>query len=862
MPKFSDAPLQPETCAGLDFNEVPEQGKPRNAARSPSPDEVITAFRADALARGVNIPAEIVLGQLMRCDTTGRNGEEDASYILHVDGYPNGGFQNWQTGGWMKWRWQGELPRVSRTEMRKAAKANLEAKRKRDEHFAELRAKAEVVVALFWEKNTVDDPAGCGYLVRKQVQSYGVRRHKSCDATVVPMHDEHGALRNTQTILADGKKDFIQYARLVGLRYVIGDPKSCGGILIGEGFATVASALEAAGSTCTAVVAFTKDNLLAVAMSIRSQHPDKPILLVADNDADKPGNPGVAKARAAAEAVNGWIVIPDLPTHLNLPPGGDFNDVHCRLGIDEVKRQLRQAQRVGVPQILPPDPATPQRLADPAMATSLVTATATQTDIESAIRRVLFANFGEIDRSRALESICASARVPKKAFNSTVKRMQRECRDEIAARAPKPWLGKLYVKGDEIDPHPTMANACIVFRDAPGWGGVLWDNEFTGMTHVRRCPPYEDAQAGQPCDRAWTDADEAATTEWMQTFGGIPTIEGWRIFTAVQRIAHENKFHPVRDYLDALRFDQRELDEVHFDDFLTYYCGVEDNLYPRAIGSRFLISAVARIYWPGCKVDCSLILEGPQGLKKSTAFEILASKPWFTDASEEIGSKDAALQRRGKWFWEHAELDNLNRGEVGRIKADMSRTVDRFRPPYGRNMIEQPRQNVHCGTVNDRQYLRDPTGARRFWPAKCGERIDTDALTADRDKLWAVAVQRYRQKARWYLDDPVLVEMAKVEQDARYVEDAWEPLIAGWLDANARRSVTVADLLEHALGIFDKSKWTKEQQGRVTGCLKHLGWEYKNARLGFGRGSKVAKRWVRPDDDGVLPVLPNLGEEG
>jgi predicted P-loop ATPase len=341
----------------------------------------------------------------------------------------------------------------------------------------------------------------------------------------------------------------------------------------------------------------------------------------------------------------------------------------------------------------------------------------------------------------------------------------------------------------------------------------------------------------------------------MQTFGGIPTIEGWRIFTAVQRVAHENKYHPVREYLDGLsRFDPRELAEVHFDDWLTYYCGAADNTYTRAIGSRFLVSAVVRILWPGCKADCSLILEGPQGIKKSTVFKMLASEQWFTDASEEIGSKDAALQRRGKWFWEHAELDNLNRGEVGRIKADMSRTVDRFRPPYGRNMIEEPRQCVHCGTVNDNQYLRDPTGARRFWPVACGDSIDVDAIAADRDKLWAVAVQRYLQKARWYLDDPVLVALAKAEQDARYIEDVWDSVIAGWLDSQSAKHATIAELLEHALGIGDKSKWGKNDQNRVAQCLRHMGWENKTVRLGYGRGAKPVKRWVRPDVDGVTCV--------
>jgi predicted P-loop ATPase len=423
-----------------------------------------------------------------------------------------------------------------------------------------------------------------------------------------------------------------------------------------------------------------------------------------------------------------------------------------------------------------------------------------------------------------------------------VKRLRRENRATLIAASPKPWASQLYFKGEETDPHPTMSNACIVFREADAWQEVLWQNEFSGMLHVRRCPPYEET-AGHPCDRPWTDADEAATTEWMQTYGGIPTIDGWRIFTAVQRIANERKFHPVRDYLNALRFDECELAEVHFDDWLTYYCGVPDTPYTRAIGGCFLIGAAARIYRPGCKMDTCLILEGKQGLKKSTVFKTLASEPWFTDASEEVGSKDAALQRRGKWFWEHAELDNLTRGDVSRIKADMSRSVDRFRPPYGHNMVEEPRQSVHCGTVNDSQYLRDATGARRFWPAACGPEIDIKALAADRDKLFAIAVMRYRLKALWYLDDPEVVRLAEAEQDERYEEDVWHPLIVAWLETNNRQSVTIADVLADALNITDRGRWPRADQMRVAACLKRLGWVRKHVRV----GSIWQWRYARPD---------------
>ena len=246
---------------------------------------------------------------------------------------------------------------------------------------------------------------------------------------------------------------------------------------------------------------------------------------------------------------------------------------------------------------------------------------------------------------------------------------------------------------------------------------------------------------------------------------------------------------------------------------------------------------MARIYEPGAKADHCLILEGPQGLLKSTALNTIAGR-WFTDEIAELGSKDAAMQTRGVWIIEIAELDSMTRADVSKVKAFMSRACDRFRPPYGRRLIESPRQCVFAGTVNQSTYLRDDTGARRFWPVTC-TRILIDDLARDRDQLWAEAVVRYRSGSPWWLNSRELNREAEQEQAARYVGDPWGELIAGWLKDPTRRfdgaipispfisstdSVSISDILLHCIG-KRQEQWTQAGQNRVAACLRTSGWE-------------------------------------
>ena len=365
---------------------------------------------------------------------------------------------------------------------------------------------------------------------------------------------------------------------------------------------------------------------------------------------------------------------------------------------------------------------------------------------------------------------------PGKDFNDV---LVEQGEDAVRARIQAPVSADLYstswraglLYNDEGEPRPILANAIHALRQAPEWDGVLWHNEFATATVARKPPPWAVGVADWE-DMPWSDRDDYLVAEWLQRQGIMApaSVAG----QAVETIARDRVFHPVREYLDGLVWDGT----ARLDLWLMTYLGVADTPYARAVGARWLSSAVARIYIPGAKADCVLILEGPQGIKKSSALMTLA-EPWFTDRLSDLGSKDAAMETKGVWIIEVAELDSMSRTEVGAIKAFISRTHDRFRPPYGKRLVDLPRQCVFAGSVNpEGGYLKDATGGRRFWPVLCTT-IDVERLRADRDQLWAEARDRFRAGEPWWLESRELNAAATEEQDDRYQGDAWEEPIRG-----------------------------------------------------------------------------------
>jgi predicted P-loop ATPase len=228
-----------------------------------------------------------------------------------------------------------------------------------------------------------------------------------------------------------------------------------------------------------------------------------------------------------------------------------------------------------------------------------------------------------------------------------------------------------------------------------------------------------------------TEAAEKSLFLKLHELGLRPSRDYFR--TVVDELARRNGRHPVREYLSGLTWDSGP----RLDNWLSSYLGAEDTPLNRAYGRKFLLAAVRRVRKPGCKFDQMLVLESPQGQGKSTALEKLASPDFFTDTLQlDVDPKVVIEQATGKWIVEASELGGLAKRDVESLKALLSRKVDRARLSYARRAEDVPRQFVLAGTTNTREYLRDDTGNRRFWPVTVSK-IDLAALERDRDQLWA-----------------------------------------------------------------------------------------------------------------------------
>lgn len=371
-------------------------------------------------------------------------------------------------------------------------------------------------------------------------------------------------------------------------------------------------------------------------------------------------------------------------------------------------------------------------------------------------------------------------------------------------------------------------NAALILAHESGWAGCIAFDEFRNTpVWIRQPPPLEGI--------AMPSLGPCAESDWVfvqQSLRHMRHVSFSKesIFDAVYCASQEQKFHPVRDYLSLVTWDG----VPRVERWLSTYLGADDTPYMRLVSKWWLISAVARIFEPGCKVDTMMILEGPQGVGKSTALKILGQN-WFCDTPIDLGNKDAYMVLKGKWLLEWAEMEAFFRADASKAKSFVTSPIDTYRPPYRREVVDVPRQCVFAGSLNLQEYLTDETGARRQLPVECG-RIDTEALARDVDMLWAEVVVKYKARDKWHPITQREKDLCLEVQSARYVIDEWETILRA---ATLPEQVSSATVLQDVLHFLPK-EWNRGHEQRVSKCMKRIGYHQKR--------TSTHRLWTKSND--------------
>lgn len=383
----------------------------------------------------------------------------------------------------------------------------------------------------------------------------------------------------------------------------------------------------------------------------------------------------------------------------------------------------------------------------------------------------------------------------------------------------------------------TMHNLITIIENDERLRDLFWLNDSSNQVVMARPAPWHGSTRDE-----FVDADSSELAAWLQH----PERYGMKcsddnVLKAVIAVARRHRRHPIRDYLTGVQWDGTPRVETMLIDMF----GARDSTYARQASLCFMVGAVARVLWVdrnnpsiGAKVDFMLVLEGPQGKHKSTSLSELFGTYWFVETAESPTGKDFYQVIQGCWGVEIGEMDSFGKADVTAVKVAITRRTDKFRAPYERLPSSYRRECVFVGTTNDREYLKDATGGRRFLPVRADGNVDVSRIVAERDQLWAEAVRLFLDRFPFW----VLPDDAPAEQAARYIGDSWEARVEQFLAGQFRKAgdgreiapqrlkltagrvlwTTTDELLEFAIGM-DPARHDRSAQMRVANIMKRLG---------------------------------------
>lgn len=321
----------------------------------------------------------------------------------------------------------------------------------------------------------------------------------------------------------------------------------------------------------------------------------------------------------------------------------------------------------------------------------------------------------------------------------------------------------------------TISNFLLIIENEPLLKGKIAYNEFSNRAVVVGQLPWRKKENKSD----WNDTDDSGLREFIEKYYAISSTA--KCADALALSFEKHSFHPIKDYIDSLMWDGEErIDKLFID-----YLGAEDNNYVRTVTRKILVAAVARAFNPGCKFDNMPVLSGPQGIGKSTIIKKLGQE-WYSDSLTTVSGKEAYEQLQGVWILEMGEMMATKKADIEATKHFLSKTEDIYRVAYGRRTSRFPRQCVFIGTTNDREFLRDKTGNRRFWPIDVGmqersKSVFNDLNKYEIDQIWAEAYELYKNNEPLYLNSEEEKEAAK-QQDSHSEESAKAGLIDEYLN--------------------------------------------------------------------------------
>jgi len=343
-----------------------------------------------------------------------------------------------------------------------------------------------------------------------------------------------------------------------------------------------------------------------------------------------------------------------------------------------------------------------------------------------------------------------------------------------AAPAEENWEAKLSVSSTG-QLRSTIDNVLIIIENDPLLKMRFAFDEFSNRVLIKGAVPWNASLKL----RDWTDNDDAGMRHYLERAYGITGVN--KIMDACSLCCRRHSFNAVQDWLRSLPpWDSiPRLDTIFID-----YLGAADTPYTRAVARKSFTAAVARAMIPGVKYDTMPILSGPQGIGKSTLLKIMAGN-WFNDSLDSFDGKEACEMIQGSWIIELGELNGLSKSESGQVKQFLSKADDIYREPYGRRTGRYPRRCVFFGTSNEKEYLKDSTGGRRFWPIDCMAKAPTKSvfteLELEAPQIWAEAYVRWQVGEKLYLEGTA-AKVAAAEQESHREQNAKEGIVREFVE--------------------------------------------------------------------------------